>query len=231
MRNVKKVICEICNREISKSNISKHMRRHENNPQSFEIPKYRVQHEGLDCIFCGKTCKNNNSLRNHERLCKNNPNRQLTSYEKGIDTFYTTRIEGRVGKDEGSLVESIIYNRKCPHCNKWFKTTQIGNHVNRCSKVHKESRIAMYKGVNLGLTVDELEKYRSTHLNCEICNKTIEEAVITKNKWSPKRLALDHDHKTGKFRGVLCQLCNRQLGWYEKNNQAIISYLNKDVIS
>lgn len=28
------------------------------------------------CKFCGKECKNNNSLRNHERLCRSNPNRQ-----------------------------------------------------------------------------------------------------------------------------------------------------------
>ena len=34
------------------------------------------------CSFCGKVCKNANSLRNHERLCKSNPNRQLTSFEK-----------------------------------------------------------------------------------------------------------------------------------------------------
>lgn len=35
-----------------------------------------------NCKYCGKECKNANSLRNHERLCKQNPNRQLTSYEK-----------------------------------------------------------------------------------------------------------------------------------------------------
>ena len=34
------------------------------------------------CRFCSKVCKNANSLRNHERLCKLNPNRQLTKYEK-----------------------------------------------------------------------------------------------------------------------------------------------------
>ena len=31
------------------------------------------------CQFCGKECKNPNSLRNHERLCKANPNHQVTS--------------------------------------------------------------------------------------------------------------------------------------------------------
>lgn len=34
------------------------------------------------CEYCGKECKNANSLRNHERLCKQNPNRQLTTFEK-----------------------------------------------------------------------------------------------------------------------------------------------------
>ena len=30
----------------------------------------------MNCKFCGKECKNDNSLRNHQRLCKLNPNRQ-----------------------------------------------------------------------------------------------------------------------------------------------------------
>lgn len=34
----------------------------------------------LICVFCGKECKNDNSLRNHQRLCKNNPNRQSTPF-------------------------------------------------------------------------------------------------------------------------------------------------------
>ena len=34
------------------------------------------------CKFCGKACKNANSLRNHEHLCKLNPNRQESSWTK-----------------------------------------------------------------------------------------------------------------------------------------------------
>ena len=34
------------------------------------------------CKFCNKECKNNNSLRNHERLCKSNPNKQISNFEK-----------------------------------------------------------------------------------------------------------------------------------------------------
>ena len=74
-----KVVCEKCGQEVSKSNLSKHLRRHELHPETFEVPKYRVNHDGLNCQYCGKEYKNNNSLRNHERLCKSNPNSQLTT--------------------------------------------------------------------------------------------------------------------------------------------------------
>ena len=32
------------------------------------------------CQYCGKICKNANSHRNHERLCHDNPNRQISSF-------------------------------------------------------------------------------------------------------------------------------------------------------
>lgn len=34
-----------------------------------------------NCKYCNKECKNANSLRNHERLCKLNPNRQQTVFQ------------------------------------------------------------------------------------------------------------------------------------------------------
>lgn len=34
----------------------------------------------LICVHCGKECKNDNSHRNHQRLCKNNSNRQSTPF-------------------------------------------------------------------------------------------------------------------------------------------------------
>lgn len=38
--------------------------------------------ENYICKFCGKICKNANSLRNHERLCKENPNQDVKSLQK-----------------------------------------------------------------------------------------------------------------------------------------------------
>jgi len=36
----------------------------------------------LECKFCKKICKNDNSLRNHERLCKLNPAKQVSAFVK-----------------------------------------------------------------------------------------------------------------------------------------------------
>lgn len=89
-----KLVCPICGQEISKSNFTKHQRRHQVHPETFEIPKYRITHEGLDCQFCGKTCKNRNSLCNHERQCKQNPNRQKIE-RVGFNNF------GRIAWNKG----------------------------------------------------------------------------------------------------------------------------------
>lgn len=45
------------------------------------------------CKFCEKVCKNSNSLRNHERLCKENPNRQLTYFQTNQDDVQKLKKE------------------------------------------------------------------------------------------------------------------------------------------
>lgn len=41
-----------------------------------------MENINLTCKFCGKSCKNYNSLRNHERLCKSNPCKQESNFTK-----------------------------------------------------------------------------------------------------------------------------------------------------
>lgn len=52
---------------------------------------------------------------------------------------------------------------------------------------------------------------------CMVCNKTLTNPQV------------DHDHDTGKYRGILCVPCNNGLGIYEKKKHLFENYLEKVV--
>ena len=53
---------------------------------------------------------------------------------------------------------------------------------------------------------------------CAICGRV--ESIMG------RRLAVDHDHKTGKVRGLLCYRCNTRLGILEENSNLLLVMLN-----
>ena len=57
-------------------------------------------------------------------------------------------------------------------------------------------------------TYDELYDYYLSINNCELCNISFGEG----------KKCLDHDHKTGLFRNVVCNSCNRIKAVANKNN-------------
>lgn len=83
-----------------------------------------------------------------------------------------------------------------------------------------------YKSSTGELNVTEafVDDYRKKHSVCEICGKK-----QFLNKGIEVSLCVDHRHKDNKFRGLLCYLCNRQLGWAEKNFESIQRYLSKEI--
>lgn len=133
-----KIKCELCGQEISKSNMSKHLRRHQNHPETFDIPLYRLNHDGLNCQFCGTTCKNRNSLCNHERYCKENPNRQISSFVN-----YNSTIRGkRTAWNKGLTKETDVRVAKQV---KTFKTRFSQGLYERHSKPTNTTYCSRYK--------------------------------------------------------------------------------------
>lgn len=80
---------------------------------------------------------------------------------------------------------------------------------------------------SLGISWDEVVEVYPEDNRCEICGNTPEESSPSGRT---KRLALDHDHKTGELRGFLCGRCNTGIGQFKDSVELLegaILYLNK----
>lgn len=83
------------------------------------------------CRFCGRFCKNQNSLRNHERLCKSNP-----EYENNRQVLFTDKKIKSYKDKKGTLCGNYPINCTCRFCGKEWIATKSGwsNHENHCSE-------------------------------------------------------------------------------------------------
>ncbi len=86
------------------------------------------------------------------------------------------------------------------------------------SKVQKVARVKR----KYGLTLEQIEQMRLDQNNqCKTCKR---EFVKTPH--------VDHNHKTGEVRGLLCGPCNRALGLLQENIETLqnmISLLGSDI--
>ena len=78
-----------------------------------------------------------------------------------------------------------------------------------------------------GLTIEDFEiALQNQSYVCAICRQP----ETTKSKGTLRRLSIDHSHKTGCYRGLLCGKCNQGIGHFDDDiallNQAI-QYLER----
>lgn len=65
-----------------------------------------------------------------------------------------------------------------------------------------------------GITLDEYDCiFEQQNGVCAICGKV----EMQKNQYGIRRLSADHNHATGKMRGLLCNNCNRFIGFCEES--------------
>ena len=105
-------------------------------------------------------------------------------------------------------------------------STKSGYHP-RCKEcMKKASRISEYKR-RYGITPDQYDHMMKDQQGlCLICNQP--ETLPLKGR--VRRMAVDHDHKTGEVRGLLCSDCNTGLGKFKDNPELLLSairYLQK----
>ncbi len=82
-------------------------------------------------------------------------------------------------------------------------------HASVCKLCYAKVQRRYYLVSKYGITIDDyMEMLASQDFGCAICE-------VKENAYgqvSGRAFAVDHNHETGKVRGLLCQTCNRMLG-------------------
>lgn len=82
-----------------------------------------------------------------------------------------------------------------------------------------------------GMTLDEYNKmFQEQNGLCKLCSKPETARHRCGDKIQVKDLSVDHSHKTGKIRGLLCSCCNRALGYAQESIEILenmIKYLEE----
>jgi hypothetical protein len=174
--------------------------------------------DSLDCVVCGKKFKPYNQV-------------QLTCSKKCSKDMATERTRKWRSSKERKWVAKEI---KCAVCRKKFLPT---NSVNltcsiECADAKRNGQIAIWRRdqkdysrnrtlqKKYGLsTIDYEEMYKKQNGECKICRKSF------------PRLSVDHNHKNGKIRGLLCIKCNAALGSFQDSPEIMkraIQYIKKE---
>ena len=114
--------------------------------------------------------------------------------------------------------------RKCKDCNREFEEKSFynkgnGKRGNLCHSCRYRKRNKEYKtrhnikngGYEIN-TIDYLLMLKKQNNLCAICNNVCS---------TGKSLAIDHDHTTGRIRGLLCFRCNAALGMLKDSPEII----------
>ena len=156
---------------------------------------------------------------------------------KEFDSY--TKLGGHKGshsRKKGMILNPKYEIFKCLNCNKDIKISKIQSnsenfkkpkycshncHYEHTKLINKNKNVIMSNGDEIDITLDQYRIIKNNAKYCEICGKTFSHKLNDREI----SLLIDHDHKTKKFRGILCSNCNRTLGWYEKYQNNIENYL------
>lgn len=106
---------------------------------------------------------------------------------------------------------SMVSVRACARCDRNLSRQRAASRVKYCARceaaVKRERSDAQHRArvaATYGLALDGYDRlYLAQGGRCYICRRATGKT---------RRLAVDHDHKTGKVRGLLCKSCNTMLG-------------------
>jgi hypothetical protein len=169
--------------------------------------KLQARIDAGETVLCRK-CQIPLSVNNYY----SNTNRCSDCCKKDVATIRKMRINA----------DKLRIPRQCCACKKMKQGTGIDGFVAgqpRCKACNRELQLEN-RAKKYGLTKDQVLALFGETPTCGICKKTINKS---------KAIHIDHCHKTGNVRGILCNTCNVGIGFLKENIQVLqsaITYLN-----
>ena len=172
------------------------------------------------CKFCGKFCKSGELYK--RELCKVCCNKRIAIFNF---ILISTKIEESYNFVEPTKKVKILFNLILASTLK----TSIDEYLEERAKINLKAR--KYRASRPKKNYSRINKLKSCGVTEEWYNETMKKQD---NKCficgSPDRLCIDHDHSTGKARGILCNNCNSAIGFFRDNPKFMkngINYLKK----
>lgn len=158
--------------------------------------------------FCSKKCMKRAEFR---RRTKDVPHPTVIQcMDCGTDL-----PRGRYGRKE-QWCDPCLKVRRVEHAHEKYQVPLIG-------KWDQRSATSLKK---YGITPDDFAVlWRKQGGVCAICHKP--ETVVDTRRGAIRKLCVDHDHATGKVRGLLCHRCNVNLGYWEDKAERAVEYLKE----
>ncbi len=165
-----------------------------------------------ECSKCNKLLPINNFNINRSTSCGLHSSCKLC-----LKVYYNNRSQALKDKAKESSL-NCYYNRKNGVISEYKKRKELLAELNlshaAISHIKRKYNLSLEKYINM------LEKQ---HYKCLICG--ISEKDIS------SKLAVDHDHESGKVRGLLCNKCNSAIGLLKEDPKLLIKaaeYLNNN---
>lgn len=124
--------------------------------------------------------------------------------------------------DSGDVRAKNRRNRLCGPCRREYMRAWTAQRTADLIETRRRWLLKKLYGITLE-QYDEMLKRQGG--GCAICRATTEDWRAN----GSRSLPVDHDHKTGKVRGVLCGKCNKGIGLFRDDPtllQAAVAYLN-----
>lgn len=127
--------------------------------------------------------------------------------------------------------QGYFKDKKCKRCETMFSPMAPSEHY--CCNTCKDDAIKdKYLYRNYGISLESYKKMWADQGNvCAICGDSGEYRATASNSVS---LVIDHCHKTGEVRGLLCHTCNSALGQFQDSTEMLlkaVEYLTAKKVS